>query len=154
MWIPCEVKEPVFYHHPTRKSIGYFGAVRLRDAKFMFHRAEKFNAKSFFLFVRDLRTVSCHSGRRVEIILDNAKYHHAKLHEGWRNKSPHRFWLNFLPPDSLELSPIERVWKMVRRLATHNKYFSDLKDIAAAVERRFSERHFGSDALRRLCAIT
>ena len=89
----------------------------------------------------------------VEIILDNAKYHHAKLHEGWRNKSPKRFLSNFLPPYSPELNPIERVWKLVRRLATHNKYFSVLKEIAAAVERRFSERHFGSDALRRLCAI-
>lgn len=154
MWIPREVKEPVFYHPPTRKSIGYFGAVRLRDGKFMFHRAEKFNAESFFLFVRDLRAVSCHSGRRVEIILDNAKYHHAKLHEGWRNKSSKTFSLNFLPPYSPELNPIERVWKLVRRLATHNKYFSDLKEIAAAVERRFSEWHFGSHALQRLCAIT
>jgi len=48
---------------------------------------------------------------------------------------------------------VERVWKLVRRLATHNKYFSDLKEIAAAVERRFSEWSAGSDVLRRLCAI-
>jgi hypothetical protein len=29
MWIPPEVKEPVLLHAPTRKSVGYFGAVRL-----------------------------------------------------------------------------------------------------------------------------
>lgn len=154
MWIPREVKEPVFYHHPTRKGICYFGAVRLRDGKFMFHRVEKFNAENFFLFARDLRIVSSHSGRKVEIILDNAKYHHAKLHEGWRNKSSNRFALNFLPPYSPELNPVERVWKLVRRLATHNRYFSDLKEIASAVERRFSEWSAGSGVLRRLCAIT
>lgn len=90
----------------------------------------------------------------VEIILDNAKYHHAKIHEGWRNKSSKRFALNFLPPYSPELNPVERVWKLVRRLATHNKYFSDLNDLAATVERRFSEWSTGSDVLRRLCAIT
>ncbi len=154
MWIPPEVKDPVVFHHPTRKSIGYFGAVRLRDGKFMFHRAETFNAETFFLFVRDLRTVSCHSGKRVEIILDNAKYHHAKLHENWRNRTPNRFSLNFLPPYSPELNPIERVWKLVRRLTTHNKYFSDINEIAIAVERRFAHWHFKSDVLRRLCAIT
>ena len=133
MWIPHEVKEPVVYHHPTRKSIGYFGAVRLRDGKFMFHRAQKFDAETFFLFVRDLRAVSCHAGRRVEVILDNAKYHHAKLHESWRLKSTSRFALNFLPPYSPELNHIERAWKLVRRLATHNRYFADLNPTTTVI---------------------
>ena len=38
MWIPPELKDPVVYHHPTRKSIGYFAAVRLRDGQFLFRR--------------------------------------------------------------------------------------------------------------------
>lgn len=35
MWIPPEVNDPVVLHHPTRKGIGYFGAVRIRDGKFI-----------------------------------------------------------------------------------------------------------------------
>ena len=31
MWIPPELKDPVCYHAPTRKSISYFGAVRLAE---------------------------------------------------------------------------------------------------------------------------
>jgi hypothetical protein len=27
MWIAPEIKDPVLLHHPTRKSVGYFGAV-------------------------------------------------------------------------------------------------------------------------------
>src|SRR6478672_6513800 len=38
MWVPPEVKEPVLLHAPTRKSVGYFGAVRLRDGKFVYAR--------------------------------------------------------------------------------------------------------------------
>ena len=30
MWIPAEEKDPVLFHPPTRKGVGYFGAVRLR----------------------------------------------------------------------------------------------------------------------------
>src|SRR5208283_651700 len=153
MWVPPEMKDPVVHHHPTRKSIGYFGAVRLRDGKFMFHRGEKFNAETFFLFVRDLRSVSCHAGRRVKIILDNASYHHAKLHELWRQKSRDRFMMNYLPPYSPELNPIERVWKLVRRIATHNQYFSSLEEITRAVECTFVRWHKGNGTLRRLCAI-
>jgi len=38
MWIPPEVKDPVLLHAPTRKRVGYFGAVRLRDGRFVFRR--------------------------------------------------------------------------------------------------------------------
>ncbi len=31
MWVPAETKDPFALHHPTRKSVGYFGAVRLWD---------------------------------------------------------------------------------------------------------------------------
>jgi hypothetical protein len=26
MWVPPETKDPVVYNHPTRRSVGYFGA--------------------------------------------------------------------------------------------------------------------------------
>src|SRR5512146_2510125 len=75
MWIPPEVKDPVVLHHPTRKNIGYFGAVRLRDGKFVYHREEgRFDGQTFFTFLKYLRRISSHSGRRVVLIIDNAKY--------------------------------------------------------------------------------
>ena len=36
MCIPPEITEPVLMHHPTRDGIGYYGAVRLRDGKFIY----------------------------------------------------------------------------------------------------------------------
>jgi len=33
MWIPPETKDPILLHHPTRRSVGYFAAVRLRGRK-------------------------------------------------------------------------------------------------------------------------
>jgi hypothetical protein len=42
MWVPPEIKEPVLRHHPTRKSVGYFGAVRIRDGKFVYHYSRLF----------------------------------------------------------------------------------------------------------------
>ncbi|HSV42584.1 MAG TPA: hypothetical protein VLH13_04150 [Methanomassiliicoccales archaeon] len=34
MWVPPENKQPQMLFHPTRKSIGLFGAVRPRDGRF------------------------------------------------------------------------------------------------------------------------
>ena len=110
MWIPPEVRDPVLLHHPTRKSVGYFGAVRLRDGKFFAEQEpEQFDAQTTWRFYRHLRHISGRSGRRVVVITDNAKYHHARMHKAWRETQEPQFQLLFLPPYSPDLNPIERV---------------------------------------------
>ena len=61
-------------------------------------------------------------------------------------------WTSYLP--SPELNPIERVWKLTRRLCLHNRYFGFLETIVLAVESQFAEWKEPNDALRKLCAIT
>jgi len=155
MWISEEEKNPVLLHHPTRKSVGYFGAVRLRDGKFVYHREEhRFNGDSFFAFMRKLRRISTRTGRRVVVITDNVRYHHARLHADWRAAHEREFSLQFLPPYSPELNPIERVWKLTRRLCVHNQYFPVLSDLIHSVESQFNDWRYSNPTLRRLCAIT
>jgi transposase len=155
MWIPPEVKDPVLLHHPTRRSIGYFGAVRLRDGRFFYRREEdRFNAASFWAFLKDLRRISRRPGRRVVVITDNAKYHHARLHKQWRHQHQDHFALDYLPPYSPDLNPIERVWKLTRRQCLHNWYFPSLDEVIAAVEAKFEEWASGNQTLHRLCALT
>jgi len=155
MWVPPEDVDPVLLHHPTRKSVGYFGAVRLRDGKLVFRREErKFNAVTFHTFLKHLRKVSSRSGRRVALIIDNARYHHAKHHLDWRSQQSSQLVLHFLPPYSPDLNPIERLWKLTRRLCLHNRYFPSLEDVVQSVETKFSQWASGNEVVRKLCAIT
>ena len=155
MWIPPESSDPILLHHPTRKSIGYWGAVRLRDGKFMYRRElGKFNGETCFEFLKQRRRVSCREGRANILISDNARYHHAKLHEEWRKDHEHHFRLDFLPPYSPELNPIERVWKLTRRLCLHNRYFPELALVVKSVESTFNEWGKNNSELRKLCAIS
>ena len=154
MWIPPETKDPVLLHHPTRKGVGYFGAVNIRDGSFIFRREEeRFNAQSLWEFLIQLEATSVREGRKVMAITDNAKYHHAILHRDWRNCVASRLELTFLPPYSPDLNPIERVWKLTRRLCLHNRYFSDMKILIDIVENKFESWSDPNDILRRLCAI-
>jgi len=154
MWVPPECKDPAVLHHATKKSIGYFGAIRLRDGMFTYRREENvFNAETFWYFMKKIRQISCHAGRRVLVLSDNARYHHAKLHADWRHRCSHTFSLLFLPPYSPELNPIERVWKLTRRLPTHNRYFEHLEQVADAVEITFADWRKPNAVLRKLCAI-
>jgi transposase len=154
MWVPPETKDPVVYHHPTRRSVGYFGAVRLRDGR-LFHRREtgRFNAQSFWEFLTALQTTSRSKGRRVVVISDNAQYHRARLHLPWRVQQAPAFTMDFLPPYSPELNPLERVWKLTRRLCLHNRYFGFLESVIEAVEYEFTKWAGPNETLRRLCAI-
>jgi transposase len=98
------------YHHPTRKSVGYFAAVRLRDGQFLFRRETgRFNGETFWEFLKVFREASSVSGRRVMAISDNAQYHRSKFHLEWRNQQAPQFGSDFLPPYSPDLNPIERV---------------------------------------------
>ena len=155
MWIPPENKDPIVYHHPTRKSVGYFAAVRLRDGKLVFRRETgRFNGATFWEFLKVFREVSVVPGRRVLAISDNAQSHRSKLHVEWRGQHVSQLGLDFLPPYSRDLNPIQRVWKLTRRLCLHNRYFGLLDGVVAAVEDRFAEWTKPNDSLRRLCAIT
>lgn len=153
MWIPPEVRDPIVKHASNRFKVGYFGAVRLRDGALMVESTKKnFNGENCWQFLRKLRRRALRSGRRVVVVADNARFHHALLHKEWRAENDATFSLLFLPPYSPDLNPIERVWKLTRRLCTHNRYFAKLDDVKDAVEGQFSRWRNGSEALRTLCA--
>ena len=155
MWIAPEIKDPVLLHHPTRKSVGYFGAVRLRDGKFVFAREPNtFDAQTTWEFLQQARQASRRAGRRVVMIIDNAKYHHAILHSQWRHEQQPDFTLAYLPPYSPDLNPIERVWKLTRRLCLHNRYFATLAEVVTAVEGTFANWTQPNTTLKRLCAVS
>jgi transposase len=154
MWIPWEDQDPTVWHFPGRKSVGYFGAVRLRDGFGLFQKEPgMFDGMTFWNFLQSLRAVSAQSGKRVIAISDNAKYHHAKLHLDWREEQAPEFTLDYLPPYSPELNPIERLWKRTRRNCVHNVYFSTLQLLVDKVDEQFFKWSEPNDELARLCNI-
>ena len=154
MWVPWEEDDPVLWHYPGRKSVGYFGAVRLRDGQACFRQEpEMFDGATFWKFMCQLEGASREAGRRVVVIIDNAKYHHAKLHAGWREQRQGQFGLDFLPPYSPELNPIERVWKRTRRNCLHNVYFPALARVVEEVEKQFAKWSEPNAELTSLCRI-
>jgi len=154
MWVPPEERDPICRHAPTRKSISYFGAVRVRDGKLCVSKPSgSFDAQTCWAFLRRLRRTSARSGRRVVVITDNARYHHATLHAAWRKEQEPGFSLYFLPPYSPQLNPIERVWKLLRRLRLHNQYFPSLQELTQSVDAQLRIWAKPNVVLTRLCSV-
>ena len=107
------------------QSVGYLGAVNLSNGKMIFQREEnKLNAeKTFLQFMKKLKTHARMSGKKIVLMIDHARYPHAKLHNPWRQENKQSIEWFFLPPYSPDLNPIERLWKLTRRLCVHNLYF-------------------------------
>lgn len=74
------------------------------------------------------------------IVLDNAKYHHARLLAPLLRRYNKVLALPFLPPYGPQLAPIEWVWKLARRLATHKCFFETRGELLTAVDLCFDLR--------------
>jgi transposase len=152
MWVPPEDIDPIQLLAPTRKSIALFGAVNIRRGRLLTQFEKKFNAMTFQSFLEKLLKRGARD-RRIVIILDNARYHHAILLKPLLEKYRKRLRLEFLPSYSPELNPIERVWKLTRRLCTHNEYFPNLTALQETVSGRLSMWEKPNEVLRKLCCI-
>jgi transposase len=153
MWVPPEETDPVVLHAPTRKSVALFGAVNLQGGQLLSHFHEIFEAQTFWAFLKALLRRRAR-GKKMVVLLDNAAYHHAGALNGWLREHRAVLELLFLPPYSPELNPIERVWKLLRRLCTHNEYFPELELLQNALARQLTQWWGPNSVLKRLCCIT
>jgi transposase len=153
MWIPPEEKDPIVLQGPTRFHISVFGAVNVGTGQFVHQMSETFNAVTFLDFLKNLLSFRMPK-KVIHLILDNSRYHHAKLLEPWLDKHQKEIVLDFLPPYSPQSNPIERVWAQTRQKATHNRYFPALSDLVQAVQIQFSRWSLPNDSLTQLCTIS
>jgi len=124
-----EIKSPV-----DRFKVSIFGAMG-RNGQLITFENDTFDAVTFRLFLEKL-LLDAQTGRKengkpkkILLVLDNAKYHHAKILQPWLNSVSDLLELFFLPPYSPDLNPIEMLWKKTRRNVTHNHFFSSLHEL-------------------------
>lgn len=153
MWVPPEETDPVLLHEPTRRSIPLFGAVNLRGGQMHALFCEPFNGDTFTVFLSTLLRRRARR-RKMVVISDNASYHKSPPVRAFLAQCQARLELLYLPPYSPELNPIERVWKLTRRLCTHNRYFPELTMLTEAISNQLRFWWRPNETLRRLCCIT
>lgn len=124
-----EIKSPV-----DRFKVSVFGAMG-SNGQLITYQNENFNAETFRIFLEKL-LIEADVGRTKEgkrkkilLVLDNARYHHAKILQSWLEEMSDVLELFFLPPYSPDLNAIEMLWKKTRRNVTHNRFFDSLDNL-------------------------
>ena len=148
-----EIKSPV-----DRFKVSIFGAMG-RNGQLVTLENETFNAETFQLFLMKL-LLEAEVGRKengckkkILLVLDNARYHHAKILQPWLSEISDLLELFFLPPYSPDLNPIEMLWKKTRRNVTHNRYFSSLQKLCYDLKLYWAQFAKQNEELMKLSAF-
>ena len=83
------------------------------------------------------RFYPAHRNPEVVLLIDNAPWHAGKVIDDALAANPH-LKLKRLPSYSPQLNPIERLWKALRRRATHNRLFDRLADLKKSIRTSLS----------------
>ena len=129
-WFPKDQKTAI-KTTSGRKRINIQGAFDLETSKLIFVQGEKINAITTRQMLEKIEeayaTLSV-----IHVILDNARYHHAKILQPWLESPERRVKLHFSPPYAPHLNPIERFWAVMPVWVTHNQNYATYDVFTAA----------------------
>jgi transposase len=83
-------------------------------------------------------------GQEILLLLDQARWHTAR-----ELQVPPHITLEYLPPYSPELNPVEKLWQWLRQEVTHNQIFPTLHALMDALQSEL--RKLTPQDFQRLC---
>jgi len=137
---------------PTdRFKLSVYGAMGC-NGQLIIHSEETFDSDSFKRFLEELLK-NANTDKKILLVLDNARYHHANKLKDYIHSIKDRLKLFFLPAYSLDINAIEMLWKKTRRGVTHNRYFSSLKKMKKSLLKFWCQFKDPNEELAKLCAF-
>lgn len=114
-----------------RISTSLFGTIDAITGKFLCTKADCCNAETFQQFLTYV--LKEYKNKHVVLVLDNARYHHAKLLKTFLRENNCRLTLLFLPPYSPNLNMIERVWKVMKENVLANCFHETMDHLMDSI---------------------
>jgi transposase len=128
-WIQKGVRKEI-PANSGRARINLSGLIDVIDHKVLVQEDKMLNAEATISFFRKIEEAYPEK-TRVHVFCDNARYYRNKTVIEYLKTSKVR--LNFLPPYSPNLNPIERLWKWMKERVIYNTYYSEFEDFKSAI---------------------
>jgi transposase len=123
---------PTVSANSGRKRVNIHGALCLENFDAPFVEVEKVNANSTIALFERIEARN-KDKRVIHVILDNAKYHHAEKVRKWLSRPDCKIKIIWLPAYAPHLNSIERLWGVMHKHVTHNRFHKAYKDFAEAI---------------------
>ena len=124
--------KPTVPSNSGRKRVNIHGAVCLENFDCPFVEAEIINADTTIALFERLEANNKNK-RVIHVILDNAKYHHAAKVREWLSQPSCKINVIWLPAYAPHLNSIERLWGVMHKYVTHNKFYKTYNEFAGAI---------------------
>ena len=121
-----------------RKRVNIHGAINLENFDCPFVESVTVDSDSTIALLKKIEAAN-QSKTAIYIFLDNARYHHAKAVKKWIKSTNSRIKLMFLPAYAPHLNPIERLWGVMHKYVTHNKFYETYNQFAEAILEFFEQ---------------
>jgi len=147
IWFPRgETPRAAFFW--SSKKLTTFGALTSKH-KFHYDFYDSQNSLTFKHFLRNLFD-KLNNRKKYVLILDNVGYHKTQcirtLIQEYKN-----IFVEYLPPYSPELNPIETCWKVTKNQVTKSQYFTSIDEMQVKLEEFWSKHIFMQNFMRYLC---
>lgn len=128
-----------------------FGCVEPKSGIVITSVENEGNTVTFFKFIK--KVVAKNPNKKVVMVVDNVKYHHAKRLKPILEKYKNRVELVYLPAYSPDLNPVERIWWYMRKKITHNRYIEKMEDRIDKFNELMNVFEFENELGKTLCNI-
>jgi putative transposase len=148
IWFP-KGKKPQGAFFWSSKKLLTFGALT-SEHKFFYDFLDAQNSLTFRYFLREfIKTLS--RKKKYIFILDNAGFHKTQPVLNLLEEYSHFIKVEFLPPYSPELNPIETNWKVTKNAVTKSQYFTTIDAMQDALEDFWQKHIFMQNFITYLC---
>ncbi len=148
IWFPRgEIPRAAFFW--SNKKLITFGALT-SDHKFYYDFYDAQNSLTFKHFLRNLFE-RLNRKKKYVLILDNAGFHKTQCIKKLFEEYATQISVEYIPPYSPELNPIETCWNVTKNSVTKSQYFESLDKMQEALENFWSEHIFMQNFIGYLC---
>jgi len=148
IWFPKGEKPKGAFFWSNKKLI-VFGALT-SSSKFYYDFFCSQNTFTFCCFLQNLFDW-LNPNKKYVFILDNAGFHKTDVVKSLLEE--HKNWIKveFIPPYSPELNPIETCWKVTKNAVTKSQHFTNADSMQKELERFWNEHIFMQEFITYLC---
>lgn len=136
-----------------RERVTLFGAVNPISGEVIVQQANKGNGITFLKYLKKILRFYKNTKGKIYLILDNVRYHHAKILKPFLEKNKNKIELMYLPAYSPDFNPIERVWWYMRKKIMNNRYVNTLKNRMVEFWKMFSHYQKPNQFIANLCNL-
>ena len=133
----------------SNKKLVVFGALT-SSSRFYYDFYVAQNSLTFCFFLRNL-LAWLNPSKKYVFILDNAGFHKTNVVKDMLEEQAKWIAVEYLPPYSPELNPIETCWKVTKNAVTKSQHFMDLDLMQEKLEEFWNEHVFMQDFITYLC---